>query len=121
MLPSAEGSELEDVEDALVDGDVAYQRGTAAAAFRHRDFRIVYIGTFSSNIGTWMQNIVLGKYALDLTHSGFFVGLFFGFDLVLFGAIQLDNIAVTILPFVGLVGGVALAMWAPRPGLLGLR
>ena len=77
MLSSPGGSELEDVEDALVDGDVAYRRGTAAAALRHRDFRIVYAGTFSSNVGTWMQNVILGEYALQLTHSRFFVGLLF--------------------------------------------
>jgi len=77
MLQSPGGPELEDVEDALVDGDIAYQRGTAAAALRHRDFRIVYIGTFSSNIGTWMQNVILGAYGLALTHSGFYVGLLY--------------------------------------------
>ena len=70
-------SELEDVEDALVDGDLPYQRGTAAAALRHRDFRIVYIGTFSSNIGTWMQNVILGEFALNLTHNGAYVGLLY--------------------------------------------
>ena len=71
--------ELEDVEDALVDGDVPYQRGTAQAALRHRDFRIVWFGTFASNIGTWMQNVVLGAYAWDLTHKGSYVGvLYFG-------------------------------------------
>ena len=67
MLSSPGGSELEDVEDALVDGDVAYQRGTAAAALRHRDFRIVYAGTFSSN------RSVAGPYAATLElrpHSG---------------------------------------------------
>ena len=36
MVSPAGGPELEDVEDALVDGDVPYQRGTASAAFRHR-------------------------------------------------------------------------------------
>jgi MFS family permease len=77
MQPSPGGSELEDVEDAIVDGDVAYQRGTAAAALRHRDFRIVYGGTFASNIGTWMQNVILGLYAVKLTGSGFFVGLLY--------------------------------------------
>ena len=77
MLSSPGGSELEDVEDALVDGDVPYQRGTAAAALRHRNFRIVYVGTFSSNIGTWMQNVILGEFALNLTHSGFYVGLLY--------------------------------------------
>ena len=30
-------AELEEVEDAIVDGDVAYQRGTAQAALRHRE------------------------------------------------------------------------------------
>jgi MFS family permease len=68
---------LEDVEDALVDGDIPYQRGTAQAALRHRNFRIVYLGTFASNIGTWMQNVVLGAYALKLTGSAAFVGIVF--------------------------------------------
>jgi MFS family permease len=72
-----EDTDLEEVEDALVDGDVAYQRGTAQAALRHRNFRIVYSGTFMSNVGTWMQNVILGAYALDLTGSGAFVSLVF--------------------------------------------
>jgi MFS family permease len=70
-------SDLERIEDALVDGDVAYERGTAQAALRHRDFRIVYFGAFLSNIGTWMQNVILGAYALKLTGSAFFVSLVF--------------------------------------------
>jgi hypothetical protein len=44
---------------------------------------------------------------------GFFLGVFLALDLVLFGVIQLDNILVTLLPFIGLVAGVALAWWAP--------
>jgi hypothetical protein len=47
------------------------------------------------------------------TICGVFTGLLVGLDLVLFGVIRLDNIAVTILPIVGLVAGFALAMWAP--------
>ena len=70
-------SELEDVEDALVDGDVPYARGTAHAALRHRNFRIMYFGTFASNIGTWMQNVVLGAYALELTVNGAYVSLLY--------------------------------------------
>src|SRR3954469_8770758 len=76
MLPRDQG-ELEEVEDALVDGDVPYRRGTAQAALRHRDFRIVYAGTFASNVGTWMQNIILGAYILDLTNKGSWVSLVF--------------------------------------------
>jgi hypothetical protein len=45
--------------------------------------------------------------------SGFFTGLFLALDLVFFGAIRLDSIVVTILPVVGLIVGVALALWAP--------
>ena len=45
--------------------------------------------------------------------SGFFTGLFLALDFVFFGAIRLDNITVTVLPVVGLVGGIALALWAP--------
>ncbi|MDZ4827951.1 MAG: MFS transporter [Actinomycetota bacterium] len=77
MVQSQDDSGLEQAEDALVDGDVAYQRGTAQAALRHRNFRIVYLGTFSSNIGTWMQNVVLGAYALKLSGSTEYLGVIF--------------------------------------------
>jgi MFS family permease len=77
MLRPRDEAELEQVEDALVDGDVAYQRGTAQAALRHRDFRIVYAGTFASNVGTWMQNVILGAYMLDTTGKGSWVSLVF--------------------------------------------
>jgi MFS family permease len=72
-----EARDTEEVEDALVDGDVALRRGTAQAAFRNRNFRICYLGAFASNIGTWMQNVLLGAYAYDLTHSSTFVGVLF--------------------------------------------
>ena len=54
----------EDATDALVDGDQPLATGTAIAALRHRDFRVVWAGTFASNIGTWMQNVLLGAFAL---------------------------------------------------------
>jgi MFS family permease len=45
------------------------------AALRHPVFRTVYFGAFASNIGTWMQNVILGAYAYTLTHSATFVGV----------------------------------------------
>ena len=68
---------IEEIEDAVVDGDTPFppRRGTARAALSHRTFRIVFLGAFASNIGTWMQNVVLGAYAYDLTHSATFVGV----------------------------------------------
>jgi hypothetical protein len=44
---------------------------------------------------------------------GLFTGVFVALDLVFFGTIRLDNISVTILPILGLIAGVVLAMWAP--------
>jgi len=66
---------VEEIEDAVLDGDSPISTGTARSALRHRTFRIVYLGAFASNIGTWMQNVVLGAYAYDLTHSSTFVGV----------------------------------------------
>jgi MFS family permease len=69
-------------EEALVDGDVAVGRGdirrtpgTARSALRARDFRRLWIATFSSNVGTWMQNVALGAFAYRLSHSASFVAL----------------------------------------------
>lgn len=53
---------VEQIAEALEEGDVAIQPGTARAALRHRDFRIFWMGLFASNIGTWMQNIIMGAY-----------------------------------------------------------
>ena len=66
---------LEDAEDAIVDGDRTYIPGSARSAFRHRTFRRVFYGSFLSNVGTWMQNVVLGALAYDLTGSATFVGV----------------------------------------------
>jgi MFS family permease len=72
-----ESISLEEIEDAVIDGDspVPPRRGTARAALSHRTFRIVFLGAFASNVGTWMQNVVLGAYAYELTHSSTFVGV----------------------------------------------
>jgi len=44
-------------------------------ALRHRNYRLYFTGQLISLIGTWMQNVALPWLALQLTHSGFFVGL----------------------------------------------
>lgn len=65
----------EDAEDALVEGDRDFRPSGARAALRHRPFTVLWLGTFSSNIGTWMQNVALGALAYQLTHSATFVAL----------------------------------------------
>jgi MFS family permease len=70
------------VEEAQVEGDVALtpdalevRPGTARSALRSRDFRVLWLATFSSNVGTWMQNVALGAFAYQLSHSAGFVAL----------------------------------------------
>jgi predicted MFS family arabinose efflux permease len=65
----------EDAFDALEEGDRPIRTGSAMAALRHDTFRRVFIGAFLSNIGSWMQNVVLGALAYDLTKSPAFVGV----------------------------------------------
>ena len=69
------GLSAEDATDAFVDADRPVQPGTARSALRHRTFRRIYFGAFASNIGSWMQNAVLGAYAFEITGSANFVGL----------------------------------------------
>ena len=77
MTEVLEGGEhdLEDIEDAILEGDRVFVPGSARSAWQHRTFRLIYLGAFVSNIGTWMQNVVLGALAYSLTGSPVFVGV----------------------------------------------
>ncbi len=43
--------------------------GTASSAWSYLHFRRIFIGNFASGIGTWMQNVVIGPYALALSKT----------------------------------------------------
>lgn len=75
MTDRQELDHLEDREDALLEGDRELDVSSARAALRVRDFRVVFIGAFASNIGTWTQNVTLGALAYELTGSATFVSL----------------------------------------------
>jgi len=45
--------------------------------------------------------------------AGFLLGAFVWIDLVLFGVIPFDSVSVWFFPVLGLIVGIALAMWAP--------
>ena len=66
---------VDEIEDAYLEGTRPMIPGTARSAFSHATFRTVYLGAFASNIGTWMQNVVLGALAYNLTKSAVFVGI----------------------------------------------
>jgi MFS family permease len=97
---------------------------------RHRTFRIVFLGFFASNIGTWMQNVVLGAYAYDITHSSTFVGIVIfaqlGPTLVfpMLGGLLADRVHrkkfLVLLSLEQLIfsAGLAFVVWSPSPSRL---
>ena len=46
-----------------------------AKAFTYRDFRILWLGAFTSTVGTWMQKVAQSWLVLSLTGSAFYLGL----------------------------------------------
>jgi MFS family permease len=65
----------EDAEDAYLEGDRTFGPGSLRGVLSHRTFRIVYVGSLLSNVGTWMQNVVLAAFAFDLTGTASFVSV----------------------------------------------
>jgi predicted MFS family arabinose efflux permease len=49
--------------------------GRMFSALRYRDFRIVWIGAFTSTVGTWMQTVAQGWVVLQMTNSAFLLGV----------------------------------------------
>lgn len=74
------------------------------APLRHRSFRLLWLGSLVSNVGTWMETVALGRYVADATGKAAWSGLI---------------AAAGFLPtaFVGLLGG-ALADRSSRRALL---
>ena len=50
-------------------------RRRVLGALRHRNYRLFFGGQLVSTVGTWMQSIAQPWLVLQLTHSGFLVGL----------------------------------------------
>ena len=69
--PSAPGTEISDASAPTP----ALRR--LAAALHYRDFRVLWIGAFTSSIGTWMQKVAQSWLVLTLTGSAsaFYLGL----------------------------------------------
>lgn len=79
--------------------------GTARAALGYRDFRIIWIALFASNVGTWMQNLALPAYIDARTHKATWVALI--------GFAQLGPLLVLSIP-----GGVLADKFPRRPWLV---
>ena len=81
------------------------QPGTARAALGYRNFRIIWIGLFASNIGTWMQNLALPAYIDERTHQATWVAIM--------GFAQLGPLLLLSVP-----GGVLGDKFPRRPWLM---
>jgi predicted MFS family arabinose efflux permease len=45
------------------------------AAFRYRNFRLIWLGNLTSNVGSWMQRVAQPWLVLAISHSPFLLGL----------------------------------------------
>jgi MFS family permease len=67
-------------------------------ALRHRNFRLFFIGQFTSLVGTWMQVVAQGWLVLELSNSPFLVGLVTSLEslpillLTLYGGVVADRV-----------------------------
>ncbi|RPI19897.1 MAG: MFS transporter [Acidobacteria bacterium] len=74
---------MADPDDALPDARGASTAARPALrllartfhAFRYRDFRIMWLGAFTSTTGTWMQMVAESWLVLSMTGSAFYLGL----------------------------------------------
>ncbi|MGA3149111.1 MAG: MFS transporter [Acidimicrobiales bacterium] len=73
--PNSIESGAEDVEDALLEGDRVIQVGGARAALGYPVFRRIYLAALVSNIGSWMQTVILAAFVFNITGSSTDVGL----------------------------------------------
>ncbi len=73
--PTALDSGADDVEDALLEGDRTIQPGGARAALGYPVFRRVFLAALVSNIGSWMQTVILAAFVFHVTGSSTDVGL----------------------------------------------
>ncbi len=65
----------DDKPNSLIDDGNPHRPGSARSALAARDFRYIWLGSFLSNIGTWMQNVVLPAYIYHRTGRASLVGL----------------------------------------------
>jgi len=55
--------------------DHGHEPGSARAALSYTSFRRMWTASFASNVGSWMQNVVLPVYVLNRTDNNTLVGL----------------------------------------------
>ena len=64
-----------DIQEPATDAALAGALRRLGAALTSRDFRILWLGAFTSTIGTWMQKVAQSWLVLSLTGSAWYLGL----------------------------------------------
>src|SRR6476469_8339162 len=72
MLDSQSAHNLES-KDALSPATSNLPHGLSA--LRHRDFRLLWIGTFASNVGSWAQKVATAWLIYHITNSEAWLGI----------------------------------------------
>ncbi|HEY3132178.1 MAG TPA: MFS transporter [Acidobacteriota bacterium] len=63
------------VSEVRVEKAKALSLSRTFQAFRYSDFRLMWLGAFTSTTGTWMQMVAQSWLVLNLTGSAFYLGL----------------------------------------------
>lgn len=72
---SASLPEEEELETTARTPPVRGPLGRTFSALHYRDFRLLWIGAFTSTTGTWMQTVAQGWVVLSMTNSAFLLGV----------------------------------------------
>src|SRR5215510_15624160 len=72
MPDPASTDELES-NDGLAPAAYRFKGGLSALA--HRDFRLLWLGTFASNIGSWSQKVATAWLIFHITNSEAWLGI----------------------------------------------
>src|SRR4051794_16500443 len=77
------------VASTVLAGIVASRLGSTFGSLAVRDFRYLWLGSFASQLGMWVQQVAVGWLAYDLTGSATFLG-------VVVTARSLSSVALTL-------------------------
>jgi MFS family permease len=72
---TAKGEVTQELHPTSISGELTQPyRGSTFSALRHRNYQFFWIGSFLSNIGTWMQAVAQGWLVRELTASPALIG-----------------------------------------------
>jgi MFS family permease len=73
-FPSEQSGAVHDDRDETERDEPARGLRAVVSSFRHRNFRLFFLGQLISLVGTWMQNVAQSWLVYDLTHSAAWLG-----------------------------------------------